>query len=241
MERIALVTGGNRGIGFETARGLAGLGHRVLIGSRELARGEAVAEELRAQGMTVEAIGLDVDDVVSHANVAATIEERFGRLDVLVNNAAAIHDRDVRPSEVTVDVMRRTFETNFIMLVALTQRLLPLLRRSDAGRIVNLTSTRASLKINADPRLPMGEPQTLAYSASKAAVNLFTAMLALELRDTPIKVNSADPGWVKTEMGGEGATMEVADGARTSIRLATLPAEGPRDYAAAIPDAMWRR
>ena len=227
MERIALITGGNRGIGYETARGLAERGHRVIIGSRDLARGETAARELSSAGLTVEALALDVDDAVSHANAAATIEERYGRLDVLVNNAAAIHDRDVKPSEVTVEMMRRSFETNFTMLVALTQRLLPLLRRSDAGRIVNLSSTRASLKINADPRLPMGEPQTLAYSASKAAVNMFTAMLALELRDTPIKVNSADPGWVKTEMGGEGAPMEVSDGAKTSIRLATLDADGP--------------
>ena len=227
MERIALVTGGNRGIGYETAKGLAERGYRVLIGSRDLARGEAAARALAERGLAVEAIALDVDDAVSHANAAATIEERFGRLDVLVNNAAAIHDRDVRPSEVTVDMIRRTFETNFTMLVALTNRLLPLLRRSDEGRIVNLSSTRASLKINADPSLPMGEPQTLAYSASKAAVNMYTAMLALELRDTTIKVNSADPGWVKTEMGGEGAPMEVEDGARTSIRLATLGSDGP--------------
>lgn len=227
MERIALITGGNRGIGYETARGLAQRGHRVLIGARDLARGEEAARTLAADGLLVEAIRLDVDDPVSQADAAARIDEVYGRLDVLVNNAAAIHDRDVRPSEVSVDAIRRTLETNFTMLVALTQRMLPLLRRSDAGRIVNLTSTRASLKINADPKLPMGEPQTLAYSASKAAVNMFTAMLALELRDTPIKVNSADPGWVKTPMGGEDAPMEVADGATTSIRLATLPADGP--------------
>lgn len=227
MERIALVTGGNRGIGFETARGLAQRGHHVLIGARDLLRGEEAVRLLVAEGLTVEAIQLDMDDAVSHANAAASIEERFGRLDVLVNNAAVIHDRDVKPSEVSPDAIRRSFETNFTMLVALTQRMLPLLRRSDAGRIVNLSSTRASLKINADPRLPMGEPQTLAYSASKAAVNMFTAMLALELRDTPIKVNSADPGWVKTEMGGDGAQMEIPDGAKTSIRLATLDADGP--------------
>lgn len=227
MERIALITGGNRGIGFETARGLAQRGHRVLIGSRDLIRGEESAAILTAEGLLAEAIRLDMDDAVSHADAAANIEERFGCLDVLINNAAVIHDRDVKPSEVTVDMIRRTFETNFTMLVNLTQRLLPLLRRSDAGRIVNLSSTRASLKINADPRLPMGEPQTLAYSASKTAVNMFTVMLALELRDTHIKVNAADPGWVKTPMGGDGAPLEVAEGARTSIRLATLPADGP--------------
>ncbi len=227
MERIALITGGNRGIGFETARGLAQRGHRVLIGSRDLVRGEEAAAALTAEGLVAEAIRLDMEDALSQADAAAVIDERYGRLDVLVNNAATIHDRDVRPSEVSIDAIRRTFETNFTMLVLLTQRMLPLLRRSDAGRIVNLSSTRASLKINADPGLPMGEPQTLAYSASKAAVNMFTVMLALELRDTPIKVNSADPGWVKTPMGGEGAPLEIEEGARTSIRLATLGPDGP--------------
>lgn len=227
MDLIALVTGANRGIGFETAKGLAERGYQVILGSRDPERGEVAARTLIERGLKAEAMGLDMEDAVSHANVAACIEERFGRLDVLVNNAAVIHDRDTRPSEVTVDMIRRTFETNFTMLVALTNRLLPLLRRSDAGRIVNLSSARASLAINADPRLPMGEPQTMAYSASKAAVNMFTAMLALELRDTAIKVNSADPGWVKTPMGGEGAPLEVEEGARTSIRLATLDADGP--------------
>ncbi len=227
MERIALVTGGNRGIGFETSRGLAEAGYRVLVGTRDLARGEEAARRIVAEGHGAEAIRLDMDDAVSHADAAARIGETYGRLDVLVNNAAVIHDRDVRPSEVSVDALRRTLETNFVMLVALTQRMLPLLRRSEAGRIVNLSSSRASLTMNADPRHPFGDPQTLAYSASKAAVDLFTIMLAHELEGTSIKVNSADPGWVKTEMGGEGARLEVADGAKTSIRLATLPDDGP--------------
>ena len=227
MEKIALVTGGNRGIGYETALGLARAGCRVLIGSRSLARGEDAARRIEAEGGHAEAIRLDMDDTVSHADAAARIAEGYGRLDILVNNAAVIHDRDLKPSDVSVDVLRKTFETNFVMLVALTNRMLPLLKKSDAGRIVNLSSSRASLAMNADPKRPFGEPRTLAYSASKAAVDLYTIMLAQELEGTRIKVNAADPGWVKTEMGGEGARMEVADGAKTTLRLATLDEDGP--------------
>lgn len=227
MERIALVTGGNRGIGYETALGLAKAGCRILVGARSLVRGEEAAKRIEAEGGKAEALRLDMDDTVSHADAAARIAEAYGRLDILVNNAAVIHDRELKPSEVTVDILRKTFETNFIMLVALTQRMLPLLRKSEAGRIVNLSSARASLAMNADPKCPFGEPRTFAYSASKAAVDLFTIMLAQELEGTKIKVNAADPGWVKTEMGGEGAKMEVADGAKTSLRLALLDEDGP--------------
>ena len=225
--KVALISGGNRGIGFETGRGLAQLGYHVLLGTRDIVQGNEAAQRLRDAGLLADAIRLDVDDAVSHADAAASIEERFGHLDALVNNAAVIHDRDVKPSEVTPEAIRKTFETNFVMLVALTQRMLPLLRKSEAGRIVNLTSYRASLSANANANGPFTDPQTLAYSASKAAVNMFTAQLAQELRPFGIKVNSADPGWVKTEMGGAGATMEVEDGAKTSVRLASLPEDGP--------------
>lgn len=230
MQRIALVTGANRGIGFETVRGLAQRGYLALLGSRDRERGEMAAQSLREEGLTVDSIHLDVEDPISQADAAATIRERYGKLHVLVNNAAVILDRDVPPSAVTADVLRRTMETNFIMLVTLTQKMLPLLR---AGRqdgevgIVNLSSSRGSIAMNADPREPFGSAQTLAYSASKAAVDMFTAMLGQELRPEGIKVNSADPGWVKTEMGGAGALLEISEGAETSIRLATLEANGP--------------
>jgi NAD(P)-dependent dehydrogenase (short-subunit alcohol dehydrogenase family) len=124
-------------------------------------------------------------------------------------------------------LLRETFETNFFAVVALTQTLLPLLRKSDAGRIVNLSSILASLTLHATKGSPIYDAKTFAYDASKSALNAFSIHLAHELRGTKIKVNSAHPGWVKTEMGGEGAQMEIVDGAKTSVQLATLPADGP--------------
>ena len=124
-------------------------------------------------------------------------------------------------------MLRETFETNFFAVVALTQTLLPLIRKSDAGRIVNLSSILASLTLHATPNSPIYDAKTFAYDASKSALNAFTIHLAHELRGTKIKVNSAHPGWVKTEMGGDGAQMEIVDGARTSVQLATLPVDGP--------------
>ena len=212
--RIALVTGANRGIGFETALGLARLGHHVLLGARHEGKGEAAAARLREEGLLATALRLNMDDAVSHADAAAHIDEAFGRLDVLVNNAATIHDRDTRPSEVIPDAIRKTFETNFTMLVALTQRMLPLLRRSDGARIVNLSSARASLALNAEPEGPFADARALAYSASKAAVNMFTVELAQELRPLGIKVNSADPGWVPHRDGGRGGSARARPGGR---------------------------
>jgi NAD(P)-dependent dehydrogenase (short-subunit alcohol dehydrogenase family) len=127
----------------------------------------------------------------------------------------------------SLDVWRRTFETNVFGLVAVTHAFLPLLRQSEAGRIVNLTSILGSLGLHTDPQSPIYHFKTVAYDTSKAAVNAYTIHLAYELRDTPIKVNAAHPGWVKTDLGGEGAPMEVVDGAKTSVWLATLPADGP--------------
>ncbi len=130
-------------------------------------------------------------------------------------------------STVTPDVLRKTFETNFFAVVALTQALLPLVRKSPAGRIVNLSSILGSLKLHSDPTSPIYAMKAFGYDASKTALNAFTVHLAHELRATPIKVNSAHPGWVKTDMGGSAAPMEVTEGAKTSIQLATLPEDGP--------------
>lgn len=130
-------------------------------------------------------------------------------------------------SQTSQEVLRKTFDTNFFGLIELTQTLLPLLRKSEAGRIVNLSSILGSLKIHSTPGSPIYDFKLLAYNSSKTALNQFTVHLAHELKDTPIKVNSAHPGWVKTDMGGEGAQMEIVDGAKTSVWLATLPADGP--------------
>jgi NAD(P)-dependent dehydrogenase (short-subunit alcohol dehydrogenase family) len=226
--KIALITGANKGIGLETARQFLAEGVTVILASRDLSRGQAAAKTI-ANDDTVRVIKLDMASETDRSAAVSYIEKEFGRLDILVNNAAVLLDgRGGNATSTTpLSMLRETFEINFFAVVDLTQKLLPLLRKSDAGRIVNLSSILASLTLHATKGSPIYDAKTFAYDASKAALNSFTIHLAHELRDTNIKVNSAHPGWVKTEMGGEGAQLEIAEGARTSVQLATLPDDGP--------------
>jgi NAD(P)-dependent dehydrogenase (short-subunit alcohol dehydrogenase family) len=227
-KKIALITGANKGIGLETARQLSKQGITVLAGARDEAKANQAADELRKEGLDAHGIVIDVNDEESLQKAAERIERDYGRLDILVNNAGVfLDDREKKPSEQPLDLWRKTFETNLFGLVATTQALLPLLRKSTAGRIVNLSSILGSITFHATPGSPVYDSKTPAYDVSKSAVNAYTVHLAWELKDTPIKVNAAHPGWVKTEMGGEGATMEIEDGAKTSVALATLGPEGP--------------
>jgi NAD(P)-dependent dehydrogenase (short-subunit alcohol dehydrogenase family) len=227
-KKIALVTGANKGIGFETARQLAADGVTVLLGARDEKRGREAAEALKREGLDVQFLQLDVNDPASRDSAVKFIADKFGKLDILVNNAGVARDYGVPASKGTAEQWRETFETNLFSLISLTQKLLPLVSKSDAGRIVNLSSILGSLTLNSDPNSGLGAPSsTTAYHTSKAALNMFTVHLANELRDTPIKVNAAHPGWVKTDMGGEAAPLEVKEGARTSVWLATLPDDGP--------------
>jgi NAD(P)-dependent dehydrogenase (short-subunit alcohol dehydrogenase family) len=184
---------------------------------------------LRGAGVDARAIKLDVGNEADRTAAAKLIEKEYGRLDILINNAGVMLDARTgnETSKTSAKVLHDTFETNFFAVVALTQTLLPLLRKSDAGRIVNLSSVLASLTLHATKGSPIYDAKTFAYDTSKAALNSFTIHLAHELQGTKIKVNSAHPGWVKTDMGGEGAQMEIVDGAKTSVRLATLGADGP--------------
>ena len=222
--KIALITGANKGIGLETARQLAALGYEVVVGARKEAEGRKAAEEI---GAKAHFLHLDMNDSSTFPLAAEWLESKFGRLDALVNNAGIGLDNGMKPSQTPMELIRKTFETNVFALVELTQILLPLLRRSEAGRIVNVSSILGSLTLNADVNAPLGEWRSFGYNGSKAALNMFTATLAYELRDTKIKVNSAHPGWVKTDLGGENAPLGVTEGALTSVRLATLPADGP--------------
>jgi NAD(P)-dependent dehydrogenase (short-subunit alcohol dehydrogenase family) len=227
--KIALITGANKGIGLETARQLGKLGATILVGARDLAKGEEAAQVLRGAGVDARAIKLDVGNEADRTAAAKLIEKEYGRLDILINNAGVMLDARTgnETSKTSAKVLHDTFETNFFAVVALTQTLLPLLRKSDAGRIVNLSSVLASLTLHATKGSPIYDAKTFAYDTSKAALNSFTIHVAHELQGTKIKVNSAHPGWVKTDMGGEGAQMEIVDGAKTSVRLATLGADGP--------------
>lgn len=227
-KKIALITGANKGIGFETARQLGQKGITVLVGARDEAKARQAAEKLGKEGIDAHGIVIDVNDSASIRKAAAQIERDHGRLDILVNNAGVmLDDMKKKPSEQSLEVWRKTFETNLFGLIATTQAMLPLLRKSEAGRIVNLSSILGSIHYHATPGSPIYDNKVAAYNVSKSAVNAFTVQLAYELKDTPMKVNAAHPGWVKTEMGGEDAQMEIPDGAKTSVALATLGADGP--------------
>jgi NAD(P)-dependent dehydrogenase (short-subunit alcohol dehydrogenase family) len=224
--RVAVVTGANKGIGLEIARQLAQQGIRVYLGARDEARGREAAEKLRASGLDAHALLLDVTEAPEVAAAAARIERDEGRLDILVNNAGIAID-DGRPSRVSEDALRRTYETNVFGVVRTTQAFLPLLRRSPAGRIVNLSSGLGSLTQNSDPKWDYASVKFLAYNSSKSAVNMITIQFAWELRDTQIKVNAADPGYVATDMNQNQGIRSVEQGAATPVRLALLPADGP--------------
>jgi NAD(P)-dependent dehydrogenase (short-subunit alcohol dehydrogenase family) len=229
MTKIALVTGANKGIGFETARQLAKTGGvHVLLAARDRAKGVEAALKLQAEGLDVAALTLDVADAASIAAAAKEITEKFGRLDILINNAGiSLDDGSKKVSEQPLDTWRKTFETNLFGLIGVTQAFLPLLRKSDAGRIVNLSSILGSMTLHSDPKSAIYNFKVPAYNVSKTAVNGWTVQLAYELRDTKIKVNAAHPGYVKTDMGGPSAPMEIVDGAKTSVALALIDAKGP--------------
>jgi len=232
-QKIAFITGGNRGLGFQTALDLRNENVKVVIGSRDSAQGQTAVEKLRAAGVDADFLPFDITKSSDHKAAYDYFNSKYGRLDILVNNAGVAggtfpgEGPEHRASDVPLDLLHRVFETNFFSTVALTQTLLPLIKKSSAGRIVNLSSILGSLTLHANPKSPIYDAKSFAYDASKTALNAFTIHLAYELRNTNIKVNSAHPGWVKTDMGGEQAPMELADGAKTSVGLATLPDDGP--------------
>jgi NAD(P)-dependent dehydrogenase (short-subunit alcohol dehydrogenase family) len=218
-ERVALVTGANRGIGLEIARQLARRDVTVVVGSRDAKSGEAAATDL---GGRVATERLDVTDRDGVERAVRAVASRFGRLDVLVNNAGILIDEGKTASTVSLDVVARTLETNLLGAWHLSQTVLPIMRRGSYGRIVNVSSAMGTL---ADlERSGGGWP---AYRLSKAALDALTILLASELRGENILVNAAIPGWVRTRMGGSGAPRSVEEGADTAVWLATLPDGGP--------------
>jgi NAD(P)-dependent dehydrogenase (short-subunit alcohol dehydrogenase family) len=224
--KVALVTGANKGIGLEIARQLGQSGLTVLVGARDASRGEAAARTLRDEGIDARLLALDVTDQRSIEAAVQTIEAELGRLDILVNNAGVWLEVE-GASEANIEAVRRTFDTNFFGVIAVTQALLPLLRKSEAGRIVNLSSGLGSLTKMSDPAYPFYPVNPFAYNASKTALNAFTVSLAKELRQTPIKVNSANPGYTATDMTGHNGLQTASEGARAAVTLALLPDDGP--------------
>ena len=221
--RIALVSGANRGIGLEIVRQLARMGHAVVLGTRDVAKGHAAAEKLTGEGLQVTTVALDVDDETSPARAVAEVRKTFGRCDILVNNAAILIDGpggfNASLFDLTAGTVRQTFETNVLGPMRLIQAVVPLMRENKYGRIVNLSSGAGQLA-----EMGSGFP---AYRFSKAALNALTRITANELAGNGIKVNAVCPGWVRTDMGGPNADRPVEKGAETPVWLATLPDDGP--------------
>ncbi len=221
--KIALITGANKGIGFEVARQLADKGYTILLGARDRQRGEEAAA--RIPGATFVALALEKPDSVAAA--AHEIEQKYGHLDVLINNAGIVDFTDGLPGVANLDAVRRTFETNFFGALTVSQAMLPLLRKSAAARIVNVSSTLGSLTFQRDFDNPFSAYRSIGYSGSKAALNALTINLAAELRDTPAKVNSACPGYVATDINNHSGPRTVEQGAAIIVHLATFDADGP--------------
>jgi NAD(P)-dependent dehydrogenase (short-subunit alcohol dehydrogenase family) len=228
-QKIALVTGATRGIGLETVRQLAQQGVHVILAARDRSKGVEAALKLQGEGLQVEAIALDVTDAKSIAAAAQEVEQKHGHLDILVNNAGIIvDDMTKKPSEQTLATWHQTFDTNLFGLIAVTQAFLPLLKKSPAGRIVNVSSLLGSITAHNDPKSAVYDFKApVSYNVSKSAVNAYTVQLAYELRDTPMKVNTIHPGYVKTEMNAGGGELDVPEGAKTSVALALIGADGP--------------
>jgi NAD(P)-dependent dehydrogenase (short-subunit alcohol dehydrogenase family) len=226
--RIALVTGANKGIGYEIARGLGRLGAIVLLGARRADAGEAAAAALRDEGIDAHFVQIDVTDAASIAAAAAQIEREHGRLDILINNAAVSLNKGVPPSATDIALLRETYETNVFGLIAVTQKMLPLLKAAPAGRIVNMSSGLGSLALTLKlgPTAPEVFNRLMAYNTSKTAVNAVTVQFAVELAGTGIKVNAASPMLSATELSG-GRGSPPAAGAVGAIRLALIGPDGP--------------
>jgi NAD(P)-dependent dehydrogenase (short-subunit alcohol dehydrogenase family) len=221
-KKVALVTGANKGLGFEIARQLGEKGFTVVLAARDKAKAEAAAEELRAEGLDAHALKLDVTNSADIAKLPSYFQEKFRGLDVLINNAGIAPEGQ---GGSRFDNLKATFETNLFGVFAVTEALLPLLKASPSGRIVNQSSILGSLSFIGSGQ--GGAFTTPAYTASKAALNMLTVVTAYELKGTNVKVNAAHPGWVKTDMGGDQAPLEVQEGAVTAVELATLPDDGP--------------
>ena len=230
MTKIALVTGGNKGIGFETVKQLAEKNIKVLLGARNETEGKKAEATLRNLSLDVTYVKLDISDSQDIENAKVFIESEFGKLDILINNAAVFLDNawfGNNVESVPMKILRDTFDINYFGTVELTQALLPLIKKSDSGRIVNISSVSGSFGVHLDENHWLYQLKPYAYSASKTALNQFTVFLANSLKETNIKVNAANPGWVQTSIGSDQAPLTPEEGAKTGVALALLDNNSP--------------
>ncbi|HEX5228938.1 MAG TPA: SDR family oxidoreductase [Bryobacteraceae bacterium] len=223
---VALISGANKGIGFEIARGLGAKKIRVLVGARDSARGEAAAAKLKAEGADAKFVQLDVTDRGTIQRAAEQIGKDFGRLDILINNAG-IGEWGAQPSTVDLAKVREIYETNIFGPIAMIQAMLPLLKKSKHGRVVNVTSSLGSMTLASDPKSPIAGFLALGYNTSKSALNSMTVQFANELKSTSIKVNAICPGYCATDLNGNSGPRSAAQGAVAAIQYATIGDDGP--------------
>lgn len=223
--KVALITGANKGIGYEIARQLGARGATIIVGARDIELGTKASNQLLSSQIDALAVQLDVTNQKTIDSTAAQIERDFGKLDILVNNAGILIDQ-VPPSKLDIETLRQTYETNVFGVFAVTKAMLPLLQKSTAGRIVNISSGLGSLTQNSDPNYEFAGMKLLAYNSSKTAVNALTVLFANELKDTPIKVNAADPGFTATDINQHRGYRTVEQGAKAAVQLATLADDG---------------
>jgi NAD(P)-dependent dehydrogenase (short-subunit alcohol dehydrogenase family) len=224
---VALITGANKGIGYEIARQLGKQQITVLIGARNELTGKAAEAQLNAEGINAQFVLLDLDQSSTITAAKDLIQQQFGKLDILVNNAAFQTMEQQQPSEIPEELLQQFMRTNYTAHVLVTQSLLPLLKASNSGRIVNMSTSLGSITIMSEPGHVNARRNLLGYSSAKAALNMFTVLLAKELKHTKIKVNSADPGWTQTDLGGKDAINTPEEGARVPVWLACLDENGP--------------
>ncbi len=225
-DKVALVTGANQGIGFEICRQLGERGITIVLGVRNGDKGGQAADKLMSEGIEAHVVELDVTVQETVDRAREFIASKFGKLDILVNNAG-IFLAEGLPSEADVNGLKEVYETNVFGVFRVTKAMIPLLRESESGRIVNMSSSLGSLSLNGDPDFELASFLVLGYNSSKTAVNALTVFFANELSDTKIKVNSADPGYCATNMTHYAGMRSPAEGARVAVRLATLPDDEP--------------
>lgn len=225
--KIVLITGGNKGIGFETARQLGNMGYEILIGARSENKGHEAITLLEKEKIKAKTVVLDVTNPSSVLSAAEWIEQEYGLLDILINNAGVFFEENTSPVELELSVLKNTYETNVFGVFSVTKAMLPLLRNSSAGRIVNLSSALGSLTLNSDSTSEFYNANSLAYNSSKSAVNALTVSFAKELSDSPIKINSVCPGFTATDLNGNTGYRSVEQAASTVVELATITSDGP--------------
>ena len=221
-KKVALITGANKGIGFEVARQIAKVGWTVLAAARNDELGKAAAAKLQAEGLDVRFVHIDLNDVETSVSAADTIRNQFGKLDLLINNAAIADMSDGPPSKVDIDILGTVMQTNYVGSVGVTQVMLPLLQQAGKAQIINVSSELGSVSLHNDPNWKYAPVKYLAYCASKAALNMFTVQLAYEFREGNIAVNSVNPGYTATDLNGNSGTQTIEEGSSEIVRVALL-------------------